>query len=99
MKDAVTACTAAKDADPSSARALSLLSHAEFNRNHAKDALNWAQQAIKIDPKLADAYVIIGGVQQDAGKSTEAKAAYKKYLELAPKGQYASDLRAIVQTL
>jgi DNA-binding response OmpR family regulator len=99
LKEALTACTAAKDADPASARALSLLSHTEFNRNHPKDALAWAQQAIKLDPKMADAYVIIGGVQQDAGRKGEAKAAYKKYLELAPKGQYASDLRAIVDTL
>jgi len=99
LKDAATICAAAKDADPGSARALSLLSHVEFNRNHRKDALAWAEKAIKIDPKLADAYVIIGGVQQDTGHVADAKAAYKKYLELAPKGQYASDLRAILETL
>jgi predicted TPR repeat methyltransferase len=54
---------------------------------------------VKLDPKLADAYVIIGGVRQDAGDTAEAKAAYKKYLELAPTGQYAADLRAIVDSL
>ena len=81
------------------AKALSLLSHVEFNRNHRKDALAWAEKAVKIDPKLADAYVIIGGVQQEAGRNGEAKAAYKRYLELAPKGQYASDLRSILETL
>jgi CheY-like chemotaxis protein len=99
MKDATVACTAAKESNPESAQALGLLSHAEFNRNHRKEALSWAERTIKIDPKLADAYVIIGGVQQDAGHAAEAKAAYRRYLELAPKGQYASDLRAIIETL
>jgi DNA-binding response OmpR family regulator/Flp pilus assembly protein TadD len=99
MKEASTTCTAAVGANPESAKAISLLAHAEFNRSHLKDALSWAEKAIKIDPKTADAYVIIGGVQQDAGHTAAAKSAYRKYLELAPKGQYAPDLRAIVDSL
>jgi CheY-like chemotaxis protein len=99
MKDATAACAAAQQANPESATAMGLLSHAEFNRNHRKEALSWAEKAVKVDPKLADAYVIIGGVQQDAGHKGEARAAYRKYLDLAPKGQYASDLRAIIDTL
>ena len=99
MRDAATACAAAKDANGESGDALLLLAHVEFNRNHLKEALQWAERAIKIDPNLADAYVIFGGVQQDAGRNREAKWAYKKYLELAPRGQYAADLRAIVDTL
>ena len=99
MKEAATACTAAVQANPDSAKAIALLAHAEFNRSRFKDALSWAEQAIKIDPKTADAYVIIGGVQQDAGRTAAAKSAYRKYLELAPKGQYAPDLRAIVDSL
>jgi predicted Zn-dependent protease len=99
MKEATTACTSAVQANPDSAKAIALLAHAEFNRSHFKDALSWADKAIKIDPKTADAYVIIGGVHQDAGRNAEAKSAYRKYLELAPKGQYAPDLRAIVDSL
>ncbi|HEX3699009.1 MAG TPA: DUF4388 domain-containing protein [Polyangia bacterium] len=99
VREAATACAAAKDANGESGDALLLLAHVEFNRNHLKDALQWAEKAIKIDPNLADAYVIFGGVQQDAGRNREAKWAYKKYLELAPRGQYAADLRAIVDTL
>ena len=45
-----------------------------------------------------DAYVIIGGVKQAGDDKAGAKAAYKKYLELAPNGQYAPDLRAIVDS-
>lgn len=99
MRDATTACTAAVEANPDSPKAVALLAHAEFNRSHRKEALSWAEKAIKLDSKTADAYVIIGGVQQDAGRNADAKAAYRKYLELAPKGQYAADLRAIVDSL
>ena len=99
MKDATAACTVAVQANPDSPKAVALLAHAEFNRSHRKEALSWAEKAIALDPKTADAYVIVGGVQQDAGRNADAKAAYRKYLELAPKGQYAADLRAIVDSL
>jgi CheY-like chemotaxis protein len=99
MKDAEATCGAARDANPESAEACALLAHALFNRNHRRDALMWAERAVKIDPRQADAYVIIGGVHQNAGEKTEAKAAYRKYLELAPSGTYAPDLRAIVDSL
>jgi DNA-binding response OmpR family regulator len=99
IKEALAACAAAKDANPASAEAHALLAHTEFNRGRLKEALVWAEAAVKINPDLADAYVIIGGVQQDSGQNKAARAAYKKYLELAPRGQYAADLRAIVDTL
>jgi tetratricopeptide (TPR) repeat protein len=99
MKDAEATCAAARDANPESAEACSLLAHALFNRNHRREALAWAERSVKIDPRQADAYVIIGGVHQNAGEKAEAKAAYRKYLELAPTGAYAADLRAIVESL
>jgi len=98
-KDAETACIAAKDANPDSAEACALLGHALFNRKKRKEALQWAERAIQLDPRHADAYVIIGGVKQAADDTAAAKAAYKRYLELAPTGQYAADLRAIVDSL
>jgi CheY-like chemotaxis protein len=96
-KDAETACLAAKDANPDSAEACALLGHALLNRKKRVPALQWAERAVALDPKQADAYVIIGGVEQAQGDATAAKAAYKKYLDLAPNGQYAADLRAIVE--
>jgi CheY-like chemotaxis protein len=98
-RDAEIACVAAKDANPDSAEACALLGHALFNRKKHHEALQWAERAVALDPKEADAYVIIGGVKQAADDTAGAKAAYKKYLELAPTGQYASDLRAIVDSL
>ena len=54
---------------------------------------------MKINPRAADAYVIIGGVRQDEGDTEEARRAYLRYLDLEPKGQYAADLRAIIGRL
>jgi len=79
--------------------AFAMLAHAQLNRAKPNEALASAQQAIALDPNQADAYVIIGGVEQDRGHTGAAKAAYAKYLQLAPKGRYAADLRAIVGTL
>ncbi len=98
-KDAEIACIAAKDANPDSPDACALLGHALFNRKKRREALQWAERAVSLDPKHADAYVIIGGVKQAADDMPAAKAAYQKYLELAPNGQYAADLRAIVDSL
>jgi CheY-like chemotaxis protein len=98
-KDAETACVAAKDANPDSPDACALLGHALFNRKKRREALQWAERAVLIDPRHADAYVIIGGVKQAADDRAGARAAYKKYLELAPHGQYAADLRDIVDSL
>jgi CheY-like chemotaxis protein len=98
-KDAETACLAAKDANPDSPEACALLGHALFNRKKRREALQWAERAVLIDPRHADAYVIIGSVKQAADDRDGAKAAYKKYLELEPHGQYAADLRDIVDSL
>jgi CheY-like chemotaxis protein len=98
-RDAEIACIAAKDANPDSPEACALLGHALFNRKKRREALQWAERAVELDPKHADAYVIIGGVKQAADDIAAAKVAYKKYLELAPNGQYAADLRAIVDSL
>ena len=97
-RDAETACGAAKDANPESAEANALLGHALFGRKKRREALQSAERAVELDPRQSDAYVIIGGVKQAFGDKAAAKAAYKKYLELAPNGQYAPDLRAIVES-
>ena len=99
MRDAEATCTAARDANPESADAYTLLAHALFNRNRRREALIAAERAVKMNPRAADAYVIIGGVRQDEGDTEEARRAYQRYLDLDPKGQYASDLRAIVGRL
>ena len=99
LREALTACTAAVAANPGSAEALTLLAHTELNRGHLDRAGDLAEKAVAADPNVADAYVIIGGVRQDSGQNAAAKAAYLRYLRLAPRGRYADDLRAIVNGL
>ena len=99
FRQALALCGDAAKGNPDSAPAYSMLAHAQLNRGKANEALTSAQKAIALDPAQADAYVIIGGVEQDRGHSAAAKAAYLKYLQLAPRGRYATDLRAIVGTL
>jgi CheY-like chemotaxis protein len=99
MKDAEAACTAARDANMDSAEAHGFLAHALFNRNHRRESLVEAERAVKLNPQWADAYVIIGGVHQDAGEMDDARRAYQRYLDLDPRGQYANDLRTIVDRL
>lgn len=92
-------CSEAFAADPSAADVAVIMAKAEFDKGHAAEALAWSQKALAADPNAADAYVFIGGVEQSAGHNKAAKEAYKRYLQLAPSGRYAADLRAIVGTL
>jgi len=99
MKDAEAACTAARDANPGSAEANGFLAHALLNRNRRRESLAAAERAIKLNPKWADAYVVIGGIHQDAGEMADARRAYQRYLELEPHGEFSGELRAIVDRL
>jgi hypothetical protein len=99
MKDAEAICTAARDANPLSAEANGYLAHALLNRNRRRESLAAAERAVKLNPRWADAYVVIGGIHQDAGEMADARRAYQRYLELEPHGQFAPELRAIVDRL
>jgi len=99
LREAAATCAAALQTNPRSADALTLMAHVELNRSHLNRANELAQKAVSIDPRQADAYVIIGGVHQDNGRIPQAKAAYAQYLELAPHGRYADELRSIIGNL
>jgi len=94
-KDVLDSCGRAFDARPAADLAV-LVAEAELDRGRAGSALTWARKAVAADPNLADAYVFIGTAEQQAGHAQAAKIAYLKYLELAPTGRYAPDLKAIV---
>jgi resuscitation-promoting factor RpfA len=93
------ACTAAQQERPDSADVLTRLAEIALNRGQGRAALRLATSALAADPAFADAYVIVGSVQQNENRNNEARAAYNKYLQLAPSGRFASDLRAILTTL
>ena len=90
---------AAFTADPGVAEIAVVLAKIEFDRGRSAQALAWSKKAIAADPDAADAYVFLGGAEQNAGHGKAAKLAYQHYLHLAPAGRYAADLRAIVNSL
>ena len=98
-KEILAACAEAFAADPSAADIAVALAKTEFDRGRTAQALVWGKKAIIADPNTADAYVFVGGAEQSAGHGKAAKEAYRRYLQLAPSGRYASDLRAIVGSL
>ncbi len=98
-KEILIACPEAFAADSSAADIAVVLAKIEFDRGRGAQASAWGRKALAADPNAADAYVFIGGAEQSAGHRKAAKEAYKRYLQLAPGGRYASDLRAIVGSL
>jgi Tfp pilus assembly protein PilF len=101
-KDVLAACPDAWAADPAAPTAVDIavaLAKIEFDRGRVVQASMWSKKALAADPNAADAYVFLGGAEQTAGHGKAAKEAYKHYLQLAPTGRYASDLRAIVGAL
>jgi hypothetical protein len=72
---------------------------AEFQRGRVPIAVTWAKRVLEVDDRLADAHLIVGVAEQNANHIPAAKAAYKRYLELAPKGPYARDVRSSLSAL
>jgi tetratricopeptide (TPR) repeat protein len=62
-------------------------------------ALDAANRAAQARPDSAEPYLLIGTVEQQKGRNPQAQAAYQRYLQLAPKGAYAAEIRAILRTL
>jgi tetratricopeptide (TPR) repeat protein len=76
---------------------MAMLAHAELDRGNYQRARGWARKALGLDPRLSEAYAYLGFVEDQAGRRDDALAAYRSYLELAPQGRYADDIRAIVE--
>jgi tetratricopeptide (TPR) repeat protein len=88
------ACARAFEADPRDANLALAIAHAHHVRGNAAETLQWAQRALAIDAGVAEAYVLIGRVEAAAGRDDDARAAYRRYLELAPRGWHKAEARA-----
>jgi len=93
------ACAAALSTDKSLASPLLKWTRGEFERGRTGIASTWASRIIAVDPDQADAYVIIGVAEQTAKRIPAARTAYKRYLELAPRGAFARDVRSALATM
>jgi CheY-like chemotaxis protein len=79
--------------------ALVLLANCHLDRGSNQKALAAANLAVAANQTNAEAYLVIGAVHQQLHHKVEARSAYQSYLKLAPKGEYAGEIRSILSSL
>jgi superkiller protein 3 len=67
-----------------------------WNAGKIPDAQKLFEQAVGIDPKLADAHYWLGMANVNQGKLPEAVKSFEEYLKLDPKGQYAEQAKSML---
>jgi Tfp pilus assembly protein PilF len=70
-----------------------------WNAGKIPEAQAQFEQAVKIDPNLAEAHYWLGMAMLNAGKMAEAKPHFEDYLKLAPTGQYAEQAKGIIASI
>jgi len=105
---AIDAYTKAAAMDPNPATAYFNICATQYNTGNTQGALTACDKAIAADPNRADAYFIkgslmLGDSKQDKDGKLQAPAgtseALNKYLELAPDGPHAGDVKAMLQAI
>src|SRR5882757_1993112 len=105
---AIEAYTKAASMDPNPATAYFNICATQYNTGNTQGALVACDKAIAADPNRADAYFIkgsllVGDSKLDKEGKLQAPAgtseALNKYLELAPDGPHANDVKAMLQAI
>ena len=105
---AIEAYTKAASMDPNPATAYFNICATQYNAGNTEGALAACDKAIAADPNRADAYFIkgslmVGDSKLDKEGKMQAPAgtsdALNKYLELAPDGPHATDVKAMLQAI
>lgn|GEM_PF-1966461 len=86
-------------AHPGHPEALLVLAQTQLELGASKEALEAAKACTQASADLADCWLTIGFLEQDAGNKDVAKNAYQRYLELAPDGKYAGDVTKLMKGL
>jgi tetratricopeptide (TPR) repeat protein len=86
-------CAAAFEARPGDAALAMRIAQAEHRRGHVAVAADWARKALALDASLPEAYVLVGRAAVAAGDTRAAADAYRRYLDLAPRGWHAAEAR------
>ena len=93
------ACALAFESDSTNASLALAIAHAEHGNSRFAEAAQWAKRALALDPTAAEAYVMIARADAKDGRRDDARAAYQRYLELAPRGWHAAEARAAVRRM
>jgi hypothetical protein len=91
------ACARAFALHPDDAALALAVAHAEHARGHLAEGAQWAKRALSLDPQAAEAYVMIARADAAGGRGEEARAAYRHYLQLAPRGWHHAEARAALR--
>jgi tetratricopeptide (TPR) repeat protein len=70
-----------------------------WNAGKIPEAKAQFEQAVKLDPNMAEAHYWLGMAMVNAGNTAEAKPHFETYLKLAPTGQYAETAKSIVSSI
>ena len=70
-----------------------------WNANKFADAKTAFEQAIKLDPKLADAHYWLAMANLNQGNMADAAKSFEEYLKLAPTGQYAEQAKGVLSQI
>jgi tetratricopeptide (TPR) repeat protein len=91
------ACAAVFDANPTDATLALGIAQAEHARGRFDESAQWARRALALDPRAAESYVLIARTEAKGGRQEEALDAYRKYLELAPRGWHRAEANAALR--
>jgi tetratricopeptide (TPR) repeat protein len=70
-----------------------------WNSGKIPEAKTQFEQAVKMDPNLADAHYWLGMAYVNEGKLPDAAPHFEEYLKLAPTGQYAEQAKGILSQI
>ncbi|MCA2981915.1 MAG: tetratricopeptide repeat protein [Myxococcaceae bacterium] len=70
-----------------------------FSETGFREAIPHLKEATKVDPANARAWLALGIALQNLGRDAEAKAPYRKFLELSPTSPQAAEVRAALQAI
>ena len=70
-----------------------------WNANKFADAKKAFEDAIKLDPKLADAHYWLAMANLNQANMPDAAKEFEEYLKLAPTGQYAEQAKAVLSQI
>jgi tetratricopeptide (TPR) repeat protein len=70
-----------------------------WNAGKVPEAKKLFEQAVQLDPKLADAHYWLGMATVNEGKLPEAAKHFEEYLKIAPTGNYAEQAKGILASI
>jgi tetratricopeptide (TPR) repeat protein len=70
-----------------------------WNAQKIPEAKAKFEEAVKLDPNLADAHYWLGMSLVNEGKLPDAKPHFEQYLKLAPSGQYAEQAKSVIAAI